>query len=94
MPFPRLPGHSVFNSRPNRDYVISGIPKEEVPIFLKTAQLVMSRAVFYKRLKLLLWLQVGILMDNVLDAGAGFLGIQVVVPQDQGAGVALMELFK
>ena len=33
----------------------------------------------------LLWLQVGIFMGDVLDAGARLLGVQVVVPYDHGA---------
>ena len=39
-------------------------------------------------------LQVGILTNDVLDAGAVLPGVQVVVSHDQGAGVAPMKVLK
>ena len=39
-------------------------------------------------------LQVGILAGDILDAGTRLVGVQVVVAQNHGAGVALVELFK
>jgi len=39
-------------------------------------------------------LQVDILAGDILDAGTCLVGVQVMVAQDHGAGVALVELFK
>ena len=42
----------------------------------------------------LLWLQVGILMGDIFDAGTILLGIEVVVPYNHGAGVTPVKLFE
>ena len=39
-------------------------------------------------------LQVGILAGDILDAGTCLVGVQVMVAQNHGAGLALVELFK
>ena len=62
--------------------------------FITTARLVMSRAVSYKRLKMLLRLKVGVFVGDVLEAGAFLRGIQVAVTYNQGLGVTLVQLLE